>query len=400
MQCPNSERAATVDEGAQAHVVQSKRVRKLATASLVLAILSCCLLWAALLCSPGLSGLRSHWRPPFVARLIPLSLLPFAGAKMIALFMALAAIVTGHMAITKGRRVPGTGGFGWLPLLIALVAYLALPWIILGGDLHWRALHSAGLRNKHLFLQLFMLAAYFIAVAAFIFVHVATTRLRRVRGTGGLTWRPLIGAMVGYFNVALISLLALPLFGKIPVNLDMSVCSHNLRRIESVLREYAEENRGMFPPLSSQPGVLMFPAEAIPHEAIPQKEDIGPSLTCTTIRFSNQPTTGPVSPFDDQSYFYLGYALLNDDAVEAFAQAYRKRISEGGTFDEDLVVEDAEGTHILHRLSKDVRDVLRASQDRLSISPNAGKAGGYPFPGMITDDVPILTRHSRNRVFS
>jgi hypothetical protein len=159
--------------------------------------------------------------------------------------------------------------------------------------------------------------------------------------------------------------------------------------METVFREYAGENRGVFPPLSSQPGVLMFSAEAIP-----QKEDIGPLLTCPTIRYAKQPTTGPASPFDDQSYFYLGYALLNDDAVEAFAQAYRKHIAEGGTFDGDLVVEDGEGTHVLHRLSEGVEEVLRATQDRLSGSPHAY----YQRPDAVAGDVPLLIERGLGHV--
>jgi hypothetical protein len=85
-------------------------------------------------------------------------------------------------------------------------------------------------------------------------------------------------------------------------------------------------------------------------EAIPPTERLARHLTCPTMRKAKQPTTGPASPFDDQSYFYLGYVVLDDDDVEAFAQAYRKQIADGGTFDGDLTVETPNGTKVLHRL--------------------------------------------------
>ncbi len=332
---------------ALAQASHSRRARKLANASLILAILSCSLLWAAVLSS---QDLWAQWRPPFVWRLIPLSYLPFYCMKIFALFMGLAAIVTGHIAITKGRRDPGTGGMTWRPLFAALVGYLTVALILL-----WRP-SFVGRLIPPSFLLFFGVAAQFIALAAFVFVHIAITRVRRVPGTGGVTWRPLFGAMVGYINVAVISLLVLSFVGKGRHNLDMAVCGNNLKRVHYALREYVNESRGQFyPPLSSQPGVLMFSAEAIP-----QKDDIGPRLTCPTIRYAKQPTTGPASPFDDQSYFYLGYAVRDEDDVEVFAQAYRKQIAEGGTFDGDLVVENGEGTRVLHRLSEGVGELLRA----------------------------------------
>jgi len=287
-------------------------VRELGIACLILVILSCSVLWTGIYV---VSALQPQWGASFVGRLVPLSCFPFLGVLIAALFTGVLAIVTGHIAIAMGRRVPGSGG---------------------------------------------------------------------------VTGRALFGVLLGYSNVALIVFLALFLSGKHPHIFDMSICSKNLAQIETALREYAGKNRGMFPPLSSEPGVLMFSTEAIP-----QKEEIGPFLTCPTIRFAKERTTGSASPFDDQSYYYLGYALLNDDAVEAFARAYRTRIAEGkgvegGMFDDDLIVEDAEGKHVLHRLANGVDKILHASRDRLSISPNAGKGPGHQDPGVETDDVPIL----------
>ncbi len=326
MQCPNHGCGVAVDDGvrvcpqcgmdmkppvapgpsegdnlgteALAQASHSGRVRKLANASLILAILSCPLFGVALYIL----------FPSFVLRLLNHSLLSFPVMLVIASFMGLAAVVTGHMAIAKGKRVPGTGG---------------------------------------------------------------------------VPWRPLFGTVLGYLNIVVpIMLIAFVYFNKWRPNMDLTECGRNLRQVNVfVFQKYADENEGMYPPLSSQPGVLMFSAEAVP-----PKDNTDPlSLTCPTIRYAKQRTTGPkasdkpASPYDDQSYFYLGYAVRDDDDVEAFAQAYRKKIAEGGTFDEDLVVQDGEETLVLPRLS---RAVLRASH---------WSGPPYQSPGVPpTDGIPLL----------
>ncbi len=164
---------------------------------------------------------------------------------------------------------------------------------------------------------------------------------------------------------------------------------------------YAGDNERKFPPLSSQPGVLMFTPEAVPPEGFTDRLP----FTCPTIRYARKPTAGANSPdgsagaYDDQSYFYLGYAVLDDDDVEAFAKAYRKQIAEGGTFDENLVVEDGDGTRILHRLSLDVERVWRATQDPHSISPHKGRESGHQAQGKVTTDIPLLIERDLGHVF-
>lgn len=133
-------------------------------------------------------------------------------------------------------------------------------------------------------------------------------------------------------------------------------------------------------------------------DVVPPNDTLGPStFTCPTIRYAKHRTNisdDPSSNYDDQSYFYLGYALLNDDAVEAFAKAYRKQIAEGGSFDEDLVVEDEKGTHVLHRLSDHVDQVLHESSDPYSVSSYEGRDeydSDYTHrPGVVGSDIPLL----------
>lgn len=155
-----------------------------------------------------------------------------------------------------------------------------------------------------------------------------------------------IGTMTGCLTIGLIGYLAFTYFSTVRDDVDLTACGKNLRHLDrDVLWKYMGTADGFYPPLSSQRGVLMFSPKAIPSD-----ESIGISLTCPTMRKAKKPTTGPASPFDDQSYFYLGYAVLDENDIEAFAQAYRKQTAVGGTFEGDLAVETAEGTRILHRL--------------------------------------------------
>jgi hypothetical protein len=47
----------------------------------------------------------------------------------------------------------------------------------------------------------------------------------------------------------------------------------------------------------------------------------------------------PAFCFENSSYFYIGYAVWDDETVEAFAEAYRRRLEEGLAFDSDLPVD-------------------------------------------------------------
>jgi len=316
MQCPNRACGAAVEEGvrvcpqcgtdlkalvppglseddnlgteAPAQASHAGHVPALTNRSLILVTLLCPLFWGAVLYRLGLQHQLAELGQRFVGRFIPLSFLPFAGVAIVALLMTLPVFVLVHIAITRGRRFPGTGG---------------------------------------------------------------------------VRWRSLFGALVGYLAAGLIMLMAFSAPSKAHHHWESGICANNLKQIGIVLQMYANESKGgSLPPLSPQPGVLMFSAEAIDREAIDRmdrdnlvsKDTLGNLLTCPTLRYTRHRTTGPASPFDDQSYFYLGYLVLDDNDVEAFAQAYRKKIAEGGTFEGDLVVETGKGTRVLHRLAEGV----------------------------------------------
>ncbi len=246
------------------------------------------------------------------------------------------------------------------------------------------------------FIPLMLAAALFMVIAglaAFVFGGAALARGMRAPQGGRILWRPLIGALLGCLNVALVVHVSLGSFHKGRDCADLAACGDNLKLIGRALQEYAFAHGGKFPPLSPKGGVLMFTPDSAPPSI-----DLGAHLTCPTVRNAKKSTLGQASPFDDQSYFYLGYALRSDDAVEAFAKAYRRRIAEGGTFDEDLVVEDGEGKHVLHRLSEGVKEVLSAEHDRLSASPYEGRGPEYQVTTVVCDDVPLIIERDLGHV--
>ena len=235
----------------------------------------------------------------------------------------------------------------------------------------------------------------FFGSAAVVIGGIALTRgLRAPRGKR-ILWRPLAGILIGGASAAFTVWLAYSVIHRGLLNADLAACGNNLKQIEGALKRYADGHAGEYPALSSKSGVLMFTPDWVPPET-----DLGPRLTCPTLRNAEKPMTGPASPFDDQSYFYLGYALRSDEAVEAFAKAYRKRIAEGGNFDEDLVVEDSEGKHVIHRLAQGVDEVLRKEHDRLSLSPYEGNDAGYQEmePLTVCDDVPVMIERDLGHV--
>lgn len=271
-----------------------------------------------------------------------------------------------------------------------------LLWVVaasvLGSAIRLPAISISSIMSVMMAAALGMVIAGLAAVVA---GSIALARgLRAPRG-GRVIWRPLVGTLLGCLNVTLVVFAVAGIFHKGRLNADMATCGDNLKLIKGVLQEYASAHGGEFPPLSPKSGVLMFTPDSMPPGV-----DVGARLTCPAIRTAKKSTTGPVSPFDDQSYFYLGYALLDDDDVEAFAKAYRKRIAEGGTFDEDLVVEDGEGTRVLHRLSLDVDEVWRATKDPHSVSPHEGRESGYNNPCTVTTDIPLLIERDVDHVYT
>ena len=379
MQCPNRACGVTVADDAsccpkcgtrlkaevEAAVFSSdtrstgnKQVRVLSMWSLGLGIIAFILPWAGMAALHAM-GYQAHWRMPFIGGLFPASYLPMEGLQAASLCIGLCAAVMGHLAIVRYRRLSGAGNAGRYEIVKGLLSYAAIDVLLV------LSLAYGGFKLGFFFS--FLLVSLCVSPVIFLLTHFSVTSLCRLRQRAGTPLLPVLGALIGYVSVVVMVLSALSFFGKQRYTADMSACGSNLQTISMALQAYRDDHDGVYPPLSSQPGVLMFDKSAIDHP-----ETLASNLTCPLIRYAD--TGQPASPFDDQSYFYLGYALNSEDDVEAFARAYRNQIAAGGDFEHDLVLEEAGGARVFHRLSE---------QYLFQSIEQGGRSGGCQFPLVI-----------------
>lgn len=139
----------------------------------------------------------------------------------------------------------------------------------------------------------------------------------------------------------------------------LSSCRPNL--ILHVSELYAKDNQGIFPPISPQPGRLMYDTVAC-----------GPYCYSVADHICEFDRQGPgesdlmrrsdPSEIDDWSYIYLGYAIENEVQLRIFAEKYMDAIEHCKRLEADLDVQPGAGTcgsDFLYRL----RDREQAIKD-------------------------------------
>lgn len=273
----------------------------------------------------------------------------------------------GSEAIAQASRSGRGRKLATASCCFALLSSPLLLWWGLPAILAMNAFYHEGSLSRGMLL--FLLMGYCMVIsapAAVVAGHFAIAKSR----PGRMPKRAIFGVALGYLNIVVpLALVTFTYYHKWRPNADMAICANNLKQIGIALKMYRDENKGMFPVLPSRAGELMFSPNTLFSDVI----RIGPTLfTCPTIRYAKKRAEKPSAVggrpalYSDQNYFYLGYAVFNDDDVEAFAKAYRKQIAEGGTFDKDLVVEDANGTRVLRRLSDRLLAELFAKRERRS----------------------------------
>ncbi len=110
----------------------------------------------------------------------------------------------------------------------------------------------------------------------------------------------------------------------------------NLRTLAIALITYADHD--YWPPLSSEPGRLMFDMDTLYPEHIQDPLLLLSPADPIRAQVKSADLT-PAFCFENSSYFYIGYAVWDDETVEAFADAYKKRLEGGLPFDSDLPVD-------------------------------------------------------------
>ena len=218
----------------------------------------------------------------------------------------------------------------------------------------------------------------------------------------GMT-RAVTGGVIGLLACLWVGVGILPALSSPPEPRWIPSCPNNLKQLGLVCRMYAAEAPGEFwPPLAPDPGRLMFPAEprcgglAIYNEYLTDAS----AMTCPDNQqwieeHRTQLEADPRIAVDDQSYFYLGYVLSNDDQVQAFAEVYRQQIQRGGSFCEHLPAPPGRGSFggdVFLRLKKKVEEKGAPDSDDPAVL------------SMIMSRIPVMVerpiRHGRSHAAS
>lgn len=265
--------------------------------------------------------------------------------------------------------------------------------------------YGTNLLDVGMFLVLlaFMMGTVTGAAAVYASVVGGIQILFRRRKEYGLM-RILVGGPAGLLaGVAIPLMLILPRFFLNTEPALESSCMNNLKQLGLVGLMYANEDPGGFwPPLSADPGRLMFPTEAACGELAIWSEYVTDTMifVCPCNKkwheeYQSQLESNPVAGLNDQSYFYLGYVLSNDDEVQAFAEVYRQQVKRGESFCENLPAPPGRGSF--------GGDVFL----RLQIKIERKGAPGSDDPAVLAKimaGLPVMVerpiRHGRNRAAS
>jgi prepilin-type processing-associated H-X9-DG protein len=220
------------------------------------------------------------------------------------------------------------------------------------------------------------------SIPGVILGHMARSRIRQSGGRIGGGGMAMAGLVLGYSNILLVLVVAvlmlaamfLPAVSRANEASDRARCQNNLKQFGLVLKMYANESKGQaFPPLSKEPGRLMFD----PQEVYPEYVTDPVIMLCPKMAKDQGQAEkpDPMALIDDASYFYLGYAVRSDADVQLYAQAYRERMANGQGMNEDISISDGK---TLYR--------LREGVERFFIEDIANPAAG----AMIQSSIPVV----------
>ncbi|HPO15519.1 MAG TPA: DUF4190 domain-containing protein [Candidatus Hydrogenedentes bacterium] len=141
-----------------------------------------------------------------------------------------------------------------------------------------------------------------------------------------------------------------------------SACQGNLKQMGLVYKMFANESKGnYFPELSSEAGRLM----CVSKEIFPDYLTDAGILICPSdanLTASEQSDlVNETMIIDKVSYTYLGYVIMSDDEMEAFAEVYKQRVAQKLPFNEDLDAPPGRGsmgTNKFYRLREGVEREL------------------------------------------
>jgi prepilin-type processing-associated H-X9-DG protein len=161
--------------------------------------------------------------------------------------------------------------------------------------------------------------------------------------------------------IGILAAILLPALARAREAARRASCQNNLKQMGLVYIMRANEHDHLLPSLSDAPGELAPMAEEIYPDYLTM-----PSIFICPSDPTAQATGESPDLIGDESYFYLGYAITNEEEARAFIEAYRHQRARGGSFDEDLIVEAGTGTAGTDRFIR-LRDNI---SDDLPVSPS------------------------------
>jgi len=131
-----------------------------------------------------------------------------------------------------------------------------------------------------------------------------------------------------------------------------ATCQNNLKHLVLVVWMYAKDHGGLAPALAQTPGQLALRDTETYREVFPHYFTDPAVLQCPSEGTHFQKEVPPPldvdypTVADDRCYFYLGYAINNQQELEDFARAYRAEAGTEGAFDGELRIRDDDGIAI------------------------------------------------------
>jgi prepilin-type processing-associated H-X9-DG protein len=138
--------------------------------------------------------------------------------------------------------------------------------------------------------------------------------------------------------IGVIAAIAMPSFQRAREAGNRSDCANNLKQISGSLHRYSNEHDGAFPPLSDEPGRLMF----VPDALYPEYLDDLSVFICEARKTNGIVSSEPenTSLIDDKFYFYLSHVITNEEEGLAYVEAYRAAVRTGRGFEQAFTTAD------------------------------------------------------------
>ncbi len=270
-------------------------------------------------------------------------------------FCSIPAIITGHMGLSRSRRLPEAAGKG-----------MAIAGLVVG----------------------------YVSLTAFLVLAVILSACRLVASREAARHESRAAMKADAFQRAAID------SSRKSMETDVAqraACQNNLKEIGLVFKIYANDDPGSFyPELSPEAGRLMFASEDAVGQACvyPKYLNNLSVLVCLndTSALAANSVSEPGAIIDDHSYWYLGYRVTSDEEMEAFAEAYREHIAAGGRFSEDLDVPPGRGNDGGDKLLR-----LREKVGRFLITDINDIAAAQRFESM-PSTIPTLIERPENHL--